>query len=403
MTDVKRGRMLALPRDLYIAALARSISVLGNEVVDTVLLLRLYQQGGGGWAIAGLLAAAAVPMVLLAPLLGLVADRYDSRILIVATGLWQAVGCGLLLFVARPAAVIALAAFVATGSAVANPVFGALTKVMVPDEQMSAATSVQQGGQLIATLAGPPLGGLLYGLTGGARAPLLIAVGTFLAITVSGLLVRTRRRPGSTEDRRRAAAGMSVLFGDWMLATVVVLAILIIVLGTAAAVAEPLLVLGTFHASAVVYGLLGATYTLGMVVGTAYGSRLESLPRILVGIPAGAAAFAVGFALIGLIDSLVAVFVLFVLAGIGSAVSSVATGTLLLLRTPEDVIGRVLASYSAMARGAGLISFGLAGVLVGLLPPNIVFLLCGVAVLLAVLASIPRISYARRAHTSRLH
>jgi MFS family permease len=393
---LKRGRIRSLPRDLHIAALARSISVVGAEIADTALLLRLYEQGGSGWAIAGLLAAASVPMVVLAPVLGLVVDRYDSRILIVVTGLWQAAGCVLLVFTAQPLAVIALVAFVATGSAVANPVFGALTKVVVPDEQMSAASSLQQGGTLIATLAGPPLGGLLYGLTGGSQEPLLIAAGTFLAITAAGLLIRTRRRPEPTEGKQRASAGLSVIIGDPALFAVTVLSILIIVLGTAVGVAEPFLVLGVFQASAVVFGLLGATFTLGMLVGTAYASRLDSVRRILVGIPVGAAVLAISFALIGLINSLVAVFVLFVFAGAGGAVSSVASGTLLLLRTPEAVVGRVLASYSAILRGAGLIAYGLAGVVVGLLPPDTVFLLCGTAVLLAVLATAPVLRRARR-------
>jgi MFS family permease len=298
--------------------------------------------------------------------------------------------------------VMAMAAFVATGSAVANPVFGGLTKVMVPDEQLSAASSLQQGGQLIATLAGPPLGGLLYGWCGGAGQPLLIAAGAFLAITAAGLLIRTRRRPDLGEDDEHpASAGMAVLFGDQVLFAVVVLAVLIIVLGTAVAVAEPLLVLGVYHTSAVVYGLLGATWTLGMLAGTAYASRLDSVSRILVGIPTGAVTFAVSFVLIGLINSLVAVFLLMATAGAGAAVSSVATGTLLLLRAPEATVGRVLASYAAITRAAGLISTGLGGLIVGLLAPQMVFLLCGVLVLLAVLANAPRLARARRAHLSR--
>ena len=371
--------------------------MVGVEVADIALLLRLVDRGGGGWAIAGLMIAASVPMVLLAPLLGSVADRYDSRILIVATGIWQAVGCVVLVFVTQPIAVMAMAAFVAVGSAVANPVFGGLTKVMVPDEQLSAASSLQQGGQLIATLAGPPLGGLLYGWSGGAGEPLLIAAGTFLAITAAGLLIRTRRRPDLGDDEQPAGAGMAMLFGDQVLFAVVVLAVLIIVLGGAIGVAEPLLVLKVFHASGLVYGLLGATWTVGMLVGTAYASRLDSVPRILVGIPVGAATFGVSFALTGLFNSLVAVFLLFVAAGVGAAVSSVATGTLLLLRTPEAMVGRVLASYAAITRAAGLISTALGGLIVGLLSPQTVFLVCGVLELLAVLACIPRLASARRA------
>jgi hypothetical protein len=84
-----------------------------------------------------------------------------------------------------------------------------------------------------------------------------------------------------------------------------------------------------------------------------------------------------------------ATFPLYVVAGAGTGVVSVSCGTLLLLRTPEPVIGRALASFSALLRGAGLVSYGLGGLVVGLLSPAIVYLLCGSAALLAVLVTTP--------------
>lgn len=384
-----RAAARTLPRDLYVAASARGVAVLGNEIAITALMLQFYDQGAGGWGIAALVAAGMVPMVVFAPVIGLLIDRYDSRMLIVVSGLWQSASCLLLVFVHQVGAVLTLVALNALGSAVANPVFSALTKLMVPGERLASASAVLQSSNVMATLIGPPVGGLLTAVTGGARVPLLIDAGTFLAITAAGLLINTRRRPGRTNRKPNARAGIALLFGDRALAATLVLGVLLIIVGTAVGVAEVFLVRDTFHASALAFGLLQAAYTAGMLVGTAVASRMSTTQRLLVAIPVSSAIMAASFVVIGLANSLVLTFVLYVVAGAGTGVESAAAGTLLLLRTPEPVLGRTLASFSALLRGAGLLAYGVSGLVVGLFPPETVFLLSGTAALLAVLAATP--------------
>src|SRR5688572_18904714 len=144
-------------RDLYVLAAARAVSVLGNEIALTALLWR----ADGGWAMAGLLLAGTVPMAVLAPVIGIVVDRCDSRALIVGSSLAQAGVCTVLAFVREPAVVLALVALNAVGSAVTGPTFGALVRHLAPAGQVVRATSLQQTGNTVAVLSGPPLGGLL--------------------------------------------------------------------------------------------------------------------------------------------------------------------------------------------------------------------------------------------------
>ena len=68
---------------------------------------------------------------------------------------------------------------------------------------------------------------------------------------------------------------------------------------------------------------------------------------------------------------------------------SVSMVTLLLLRTPESAVGRVLASFTAVHRAAGLVAYGLGGVVIGVLPPEMVYVLSGTAALVIVLALLP--------------
>lgn len=387
---MKQGDVRALPRDLYVAAGARAASVLGNVVAVTALLLDFHDRGAGGWAIAGLLVAGGMPIVLLAPLVGLVLDLFDSRVLIVVSSLWQAAACALLAVVGgAPHLVLPLVAMNACGTAVTNPLFLALIPKMVPSGQLAPANCLQQGAVTIATMAGPAAGGLVTGLTGGARVPLLFDVLVFVAIAAMSRLIGARRRPAPDEPRTSTREGITMLFTDHALAAVVALAVLLPLVVHLIYVAQVFLVRDTFGASAFVFGMLQATQTVGLLVGAVLASRLNTVRRIVFGAPAAAAAMSVAIAMVGMVGSLPAVFVLYVLAGVCMSLVSVSMVTLLLLRTPESAVGRVLASFTAVHRAAGLVAYGLGGVVIGVLPPEMVYVLSGTAALVIVLALLP--------------
>src|SRR5882724_4786651 len=61
--------------DVYLATGARAVSVCGDFLAATALVLALQQRGAGSVAIAAILIAAAVPPVVLAPWTGRLADR----------------------------------------------------------------------------------------------------------------------------------------------------------------------------------------------------------------------------------------------------------------------------------------------------------------------------------------
>jgi MFS family permease len=397
IAPMKLAAARSLPRDLYIAVSARAVSMMGAEIAATALLLQLHDRGAGGWAVAGLLMAGTVPVVLVAPVVGLVIDRCDSRTLILAASVWQTTVCAVLAFVGNPVAILVLVALDSLGLAVTAPSVGSLTRLMVPEERIAVATSLQQGGNIVATLAGPALGGLLFGVTGGARAPLLVDAASFLAITAAALLIRTRRRPKATDRKPRARDGITALFTDPAMAPIMVLAILLVVVGQVTAVTEVFLVRDTFGASALTFGLLTATWVLGSIVGTAFASRLDTVHRILRGVPLAAAVMGAGVAITGLSRSLPAAFPLFMVAGAAGGVVSVGNGAVVMLRAEEAMLGRVLSSFTAVLQSASLLAVALGGVTTGILAPQTVFTLSGGATLLAVAGTAPAFRRARKA------
>ncbi|GAB3904519.1 hypothetical protein GCM10029964_098390 [Kibdelosporangium lantanae] len=369
--------------DLWLTALARAISVLGNETALVALMLRMHD--AGGWAVAALLAAGTAPMVLLAPLVGVLVDRYDSRTLIVVSGLGQAVVCAVLAFASVPAVVLALVTVNAVGSAVTGPTFAALVRHM--STKVARANSVQQGGNTVALLAGPAVGGLLPG-----EAALLVDAGTFLLLAGAGFVVRARRRPTAEAATEGSAA---VLFTDRPLAVSTGLQVVLILVGETVNVAEVFLVRDTFHASGTVYGLLSTTFTAGVLVGMAAGAAVDTTDRILRAIPLASLGMTAAVALVAAMPGLPGVFGLFAVAGAGAGVLGVSASTLVILRTPEHLMGRVQATLNGVTRTAGVAALGVGGLLTGLLTPGAVFLVAGGGGLLVTLAAWPVFRAAR--------
>src|SRR5262249_13133996 len=66
------------PRDLRLLAGAVLLSALGDFVALIALVLRVHELTGSGFAVAALFATTMAPMVALAPVAGLLADRVES-------------------------------------------------------------------------------------------------------------------------------------------------------------------------------------------------------------------------------------------------------------------------------------------------------------------------------------
>ena len=65
--------------DVYLATGARAVSSCGDFLAATALVLAVQQRGAGGFAVAAILIAAALPPVLLVRWTGRLADRVDRK------------------------------------------------------------------------------------------------------------------------------------------------------------------------------------------------------------------------------------------------------------------------------------------------------------------------------------
>ena len=372
--------------DVHLVAGSRAVSVCGDFLAATTLALVLQQEGHGGLAVSGLLIAAGLPLAVLAPLTGRLADRADSRTLLVGTAAAQAAVCLALAFVSHPVLIVTLVALLACGLAVTQPVLAALLPAMVRAEDLPKASGISQTAGQIGMLVGPALAGILVGQTG-PRVPLLLDAASYLALVVAGFLVRTRRHGTRTS---RATPLVPWRLRDDRGLTVMVVVLSTIVLGVSAInVFDVFFIRETLGASATVYGVVAASWTVGMLIGAAAFSRT---PRhritlaLLVVLAGGTCLPVIAAAFVGSASWIVP---LWVLGGVCNGGINVFVMVVVSGRTPAAARGRAFAAVNASMQAAGMIGLMVAGPLVDRFEPRVLVAAAGLAGLLAALVSLP--------------
>ncbi len=149
--------------------LGQIVSLLGSGLTNFGLGVWVYQQTGSATLFATIALFAMLPGILVAPLAGIMVDRWDRRV----TMLGSDVLCGLAVAVAawlvmrgemRVPHVMILAAFTSACSAFQVPAYQAAVSTLVPKEQLGRSAGMVQMGQAVADLASPILAGAAFAL-----------------------------------------------------------------------------------------------------------------------------------------------------------------------------------------------------------------------------------------------
>jgi hypothetical protein len=213
-------------RDFVLFQVGQLLSNAGTQSTSIAYPLLVLAVTGSA-AKAGIVSfARTLPLALLALPAGVAADRWNrKRLMIAADGVRMvAVGCLAAAILVRQVAfwVIPVVAFVEGGGAVLfSAAQAGAVRAVVPARQLPAAVGAQTGRQAAVELAGPPLGGALFGL---ARAlPFLVDAVSYAFSMVSLWLMRTpfqqAREPDRSSLRARLAEGFRFLWSHRFLRT----------------------------------------------------------------------------------------------------------------------------------------------------------------------------------------
>jgi len=163
--------------------LGEIVSQLGDWLSWVAVSLLALEHGGGegAMAVALVLAAHSLPQALLAPVGGVLADRWDRRNLLIGVHLTQALLTGLMLLSALSGAIVVLTALVAARSALTALDWPARTgalRRLVDDEELLTANALSASTWSAMFALGMAGGGLLAML--GPEIALAVDTATFL-------------------------------------------------------------------------------------------------------------------------------------------------------------------------------------------------------------------------------
>ncbi|KUL69506.1 MULTISPECIES: MFS transporter [unclassified Streptomyces] len=375
-------------RDVYILAGMRGLSFAGDIAAETAIALQLQAQGAGSYAVMALLLAATVPPVLLSPLTGRFADRFDSRTLIVAVGGMQALICVAMTIWTSPVVLIALSALLSAGLAFTHPVFGSLPSAIVGKENVPRASSISQTWAMAGMVAAPGIAGFLIGRFG-VTVPLLIDALSFAAVVAGGLLIRTRlhkgrdaRAAGKDKAENGTADAPYKVTSDRFLTAVLILSGAVMAAASIINVLIVFYVRETFGASEETFGLIMSAWMLGLIPGGMLVRRVKrfSHETILIG-----TFLCIGVAILGtgLAPGVWWILPFYVLGGIGNGAQATVTHILLNVRVPDTHRGRAFAALGAVSNTGPALGYLIGGAILSFTTPRYGFLASGLFALAA--------------------
>ena len=359
-------------RDFALFWAGTLVSLLGDGIYLVALPFAVLDLGGGAGSLSLVGLAWSLGMVGFLLLGGLAADRYDKRrqlliadaVRLVAVGALGGLSLGGVLELWH---LVALGFVFGAGEGLSGPAMGAIVPELVPADRLVQANALQSSLRPIALrLAGPALGGLVVALAGTGGA-LIVDAGTF-AVSIACLLAMSGRTPVRAADfvpeplvdQLREAARF-VRGETWLWATLVMAALALLFFFGPVEVLVPIRIDDELGGSAGDFGLVLAAGGVGATVGTFALGHL-GMPRKEVTWLYwlwGIAGFALcGYAVANAIWQLVLASVLF---GFFSGAGNPIWSTLMQVRVPAALRGRVSSLDWLVSVGLTPVSFALTG------------------------------------------
>ena len=288
---------------------------------------------------------------------GMLADRHDRRMILLATGLPQALLAGGLVANSRlehPAlwAIFVIMLMIGMLAGIGSPASTAAVPALVGQSRLPAAAALNGLGNQLGSLVGPALAGLLIAGPGlgacyGASAACCTAFSLAL-LFVRPLPPAVRAQPpglGSLAEGVRYVRHSGVIGGMLLVDTNAML------FGMPAGL-FPAIASQHFHGGSVTFGLIAAAPGLGAILGAASSGWTGRVRRPGIVVIVAGIAWGLAIVAFGLAPSLPVAMVFLALAGMADMISEILRNTLLQIYAPDELRGRLSGLYLAQVSTA---------------------------------------------------
>lgn len=350
MKDIPHPLTIANFRAYFVARLASTVAVsaqaiiIGWQVYAIARQTMDIKQAAFLLGMIGLLQF--VPLFLLTPIVGLVADTYDRRwiargttalLTINAAALGLLTWAGLLtlpyLFVA--------AVLIGIARAFSGPAYSALAPNLVPRESLPTAIAVSSIAWQAGMITGPSVGGVLYAIHPDVAYG---SISVMLAFSLAMVfLIGKVPQPAVQKDRRplhRVIDGFSYVRNNRLVLAAITLDLFVVLLaGTTALL--PVFARDILHVDAAGFGILAAGMGIGAATASIWFSFRPMKTEVGVKMLGAVVLFALAILTFGISRWFWLSFGALVIAGAADMVSVYVRQSLIQLHTPDEMRGRV--------------------------------------------------------------
>jgi MFS family permease len=344
-------------RNFRLFFVGQTISQVGTWLTQVALALFVLELTDDGVAVGLLVAFQFLPVLLIGPWAGLVADRSDKRRLLLVTqtcAMGQSFLLTALAAMGDPpiAALYGAALLGGLATALDNPARRSFVVEMVPEERVQNAVSLNTALMTGSRIFGPAIAGLLVSTVGYTWCFLLDSV-SYLAVLTSLYRMRTeelRPAPPASRAKGQVRAGLRYV---WTTPALRISLIMMAVVGTLAfnfSVVLPLFVTRSLDGTPAEFTLLFSALSAGSMAGALWSARRSAIRMRHIVWASGL--YGVAMLLLAVMPGLGWAFPAAVFVGVSSVAFMTTSTTLLQLRADPSMRGRVLALQAMVFLGS---------------------------------------------------
>lgn len=372
------GKSVWLNRNFAFLLLGQISSLIGNGTLKFALAMYVLERTGSAAVFAGMLAAAMLPTILLSPFGGVLADRMNRRTLMIALDALSALAvllAGVVLPLGHDLPIItALLVALSVLGAFESPTVQACVPQMLSEDALEKGNAAVSQAAALASLVTPFLGSVVYTAVG--MAPVLYAAAACFLLTacLEGFI---RLAPPQAPTLRSMAilktdlrAGLHFLCREQpdVLKLLLLAALTSLFIAGTAVVGFPFLVRTVLGLSAELYGAAESAMGVAAVLGGLFVGLMDR--RLFMGrmvwtfIGVGVALMLAGVAFLlplGAVGGYLVLTAMFCFCQFGCSVFSAWAISAIQRRTPEQMMGKVMAyvfTLSLCAQPLGQILYG---------------------------------------------
>ena len=327
------------------------ISNIGSQMQVTALLWHLRLLNNNPIAVSGIGIARFIPILLFAPIGGLVADTHDRRKIIFITQSTMtlvATTLGILTItgVIQLWHIYLLTGIQATALAFDVPARQSMPPNLVEKKDLTSALSIQSVGFNTGSILGPALSGLVIAYLGMQYIYFINAI-SFFAVLIALVIIGPVKQKIHKVNRGTRESFTAILDGiRFVVHQPIIFSSMILdffaSFFSSANTLMPFVARDILHLDEVGYGWLSAAQSVGAVIMGFFISQRTNLKRQGLLLLWAVFLFGLFTAIFGLTRSFPAAFISLIIVGAGDDVSTILRNTIRQINTPDHVRGRTI-------------------------------------------------------------